>query len=253
MSKNTVREAVNKLATTDELFKLGTLVKDYFIEALQDQGFTSDQVDKILSDKAVLKTCVKQYANTCLNIASADEFSMYRTNLKKFFADVYDITIPPDFLMRSSEEFEHYMIVPEELDIESIFQGYDRVGLSKDPLLDKTILHKKSSESYRPEKTYFFCHVGGEEADADCCGKSIEDLIGTFMNIEEYMLVDQFMWWNFKMYIDRKGWTKTMTRVGPEAILRAGKADKTNVIMIGSFSSKNDTISHSVRRIKLLS
>ncbi len=252
---STVPVVANTYATPDELSLLGDYVKKYFIETLVDKRFTSEQVEKILSDKTVLKTCVKQYAHTCLHISSTDPFSIYCANLKKFFADVYHVSIPADFIMKSSEEFDHYMIVPKGLDMYTILQGYERVGLTKERLFDKKVLEKKSAQAYRPSETYFFCHKGGEEADIEHRSKSFNDIKeegGIYMNIEEYMLVDQFMWWNFKILLDTKGWTLTTSHAGSGSVFRAGKSSGANGVMISTFNNTTNATSHSFRCVKLL-
>lgn len=252
---STTPVVANTRATPDELSRVGNLIRDYFIETLVDKCFTSEQVEKILSDKTVLKTCVKQYTHTCLYLSSTDPFSIYCANLKKFFADVYRVDIPVDFIMKSSEEFEHYMIVPKGLDMYTIVQGYERVGLAKERLFDKKVLDKKSAQAYRPSETYFFCHKGGEEADLEHRGKSLSDIKeegGTYMNIEEYMLVDQFMWWNFKILLDTKGWTLTTSHAENGSVFRAGKSSGANDVMISTFNTLTNAKSHSLRCIKLL-
>lgn len=62
--------------------------------------------------------------------------------------------------------------------------------------------------------TYAFAHKGGAEPDVEHLGKSYDDFITegvTYLTIDEYMLIEQFMWWKFKLHLDVKGWTRTTT------------------------------------------
>ncbi|MBP6904851.1 MAG: hypothetical protein KBB91_02225 [Candidatus Pacebacteria bacterium] len=152
--------------------------------------------------------------NKTISTASSEVYLQnYKGDLQKFFAEVYGITNLSDVSLKETEKFVHYMIKPSNLDADSIYGGFSKLGYgglvrkymdytdSRKNTVFGSVVQKKTSEQTRPISTYVFAHKGGIEPDEQYLGKTYKDFIenGTFMTIDEYMLVHQFMYWRFKV------------------------------------------------------
>lgn len=204
-------------ATNGQLLEIGNAVSGKVVKLLAERGFSFDQAKFAIESvgKTKIADLAQQLTEGIFELAPADATARYKKDLETFFLKVYGLSLDlSEILFPHREGCDHYMVRPAGLDADAIFAGFEKLNLPKSKYMSGSILAKKKYEQQRPAIMYPFAHTGDAEPDADHRGKSYDDFIAegaTYMTIDEYMLVHQFMWWKFNIHLDVKGWTRTST------------------------------------------
>jgi hypothetical protein len=148
-------------------------------------------------------------------MTESDYVINYKKDIEKFFLEIYGQTLDltdVTFL----ENGDHFMVNPGNLTSDAIYAGFKTMNFAASKYINGSIDTKrsggKSHEPVRPSGLYPFTHRGGEEPDAEHLNKNYNmfSIDGkNYMTINEYMLVYQFMYWKFKIKLDKNGWTRT--------------------------------------------
>ena len=166
----------------------------------------------------------------------------YKEDIEKFFFQIYK-----KFINLKNIDFKgpwnHFMVNPNDLKVSAIYEnGFKNLGIHAsqygvNPIEDK-VSGARSLKQNRPTGLYLFGHLGGEEPDAGHLNKSHEQFWydgNDYANLDEYMLIYQFMYWRFNTKIDQRCCTIIST------------LDSRGRVMIGSSAgeafllSKNNT------------
>lgn len=175
---------------------------------------TDIQAVKILHNKKALTKKIVEWVG---EISVESEYvNAYKKDIERFFFEVYGQTHDLSG-MAFKEVWAHFMVNPGNLSSDTIYNdGFRKLGISASKYISDSIDAKrsggKSAEQSRPAGLYAFGHVGGDEPDTVHLGRSYDQFSvdgKTYLTINEYMLVYQFMYWKFKIRLDKKGWTRT--------------------------------------------
>lgn len=206
-----------KPASPGQLFEIGSSISTAVGKLLAERNITFDQAAALLHEegKVVISRISCEVVEKFFALAPADPLVKYKKDLEKFFLKVYDLKLDLSSMnFPVKEGFGHFMVKPAGLGADAIFAAFGKIDLPSWKYMDGSIVKKKKSEQERPTETYVFAHKGGAEPDAEHLGKSYDDFIAegaVYLTIDEYMLIEQFMWLKFKIHLDVKGWTRTTT------------------------------------------
>ena len=135
-------------------------------------------------------------------------------DVEKYIHEVYggkvDLT---GKLFPEKNGFPVYMARPDGLDEDfALAQIIKRFSVGKYTYLSPVAENiNRNAEQKRPDGTYVFAHVGGDEPDAKHLGKSYDNSVGekiVFANSFEYLLMTGFHMWKHEKWMDVKGWTR---------------------------------------------
>lgn len=223
---NTAVITASTPASAGQLFEIGNTIASHLAKILEQRGLNKEQATKLIGNKNTLKAYAEQYAEVCFKLAPADSVARYKKDLERFFSTIYGLAIDlTDVAFLKKEGFDHFMIKPAELNADKIYAAFGKAGLPSWKYINGSLVKEKKSEQARPAGTYTFAHKGGAEPDVEHLGKSYDDFITegvTYLTIDEYMLIEQFMWWKFKLHLDVKGWTRTTTLDSDGFVIRGG-------------------------------
>lgn len=176
---------------------------------------TKNAADAILGDKKGFTKKFKELLGEILT--ESEHITAYKKDIETFFDEVYKEKIDLSNIS-FDEKHPHFMANSGTLTSDQIYAGFTtlKIGASKyiTDSIDAKRTGGKSVNPDRPVDVYAFGHKGGDEPDTEHLGESYDmfSVDGkSYMTINEYMLVYQFMWWKFKIKLDKKGWTRTST------------------------------------------
>jgi hypothetical protein len=190
---------------------------------------TKSVANAILQDK---NGFVKKFKALLGEITSESDYVInYKKDIEKFFLEIYGQTLDltdVTFL----ENCEHFMVNPNNLSSDAIYDGFKTMNFPASKYINGSIDAKrigdKAHEPERPQGLYPFTHKGGEDPDVENLNKSY-DMYSidskSYMTINEYMLVCQFMYWRFKIKLDKNGWTRTSTLGSVGEVMVGGSSD----------------------------
>lgn len=136
-------------------------------------------------------------------------------DLEKYVSEVFDGTVSLTGIpFPEKKGFLAYMVRPDGLDEDfALAQIIKRFNVGKYTRMSPVAQHiNRKAEQKRPQGTYVFAHVGGDEPDKKHLGKSYDDSIAQKMIFAgglDYLLMTGYHMWKHEKWMDVKGWTRT--------------------------------------------
>lgn len=181
---------------------------------LESGGITADRLQKLISDKNVVKSIARKNAHDLLQLVP-DEIVQAKELLTKFYQEVFNLKINlSKYVFPCVDGMPVYCFNSRKLNTDQLLKAIvSKWGINSysymSPIAENI---DRSSAQARPRVAYVFCHTGEEEPDAKHLGKSYDDAIAEkliFANPEEYLLMQAYHRYTTGHFMDLKGWTRT--------------------------------------------
>lgn len=210
-----------KLITSEQVVRIGDLasfpLRTAISEAAKKLGVTCDE-----AQKALITNGDNWQAELLLSMGDPVEKLIAKLigrkhhaaeEIEKYIYEVYDGRIDlTGKLFPEKKGFPVWMARPDGLDQDfALAQIIKHFSVRKYTYLSPVAQHiNQKAEQKRPDGTYVFAHVGGDEPDAKHLGKSHDDSVDKkmiFANSLEYLLMTGFHMWKNEKWMDVNGWT----------------------------------------------